>query len=160
MLNTLFTDSIVPTVHMLNSTRFDQLQIVFPYSLLSISFDEHILQLHNTLHMLSSISNVLTIDIEYPVSFRNAKAHFLTQSGSSSSGTPIWNKGLKGDGQIVGVADSGLDISHCYFSDSATDTDIFNSVRTNARKVIRYQTLPGADKTDDQDGHGKLLTLP
>ncbi len=50
-----------------------------------------------------------------------------TTAGTIQSGTPgtepIWNHGIHGEGQIVGVIDSGvLDIGHCMFRDPAGNT--------------------------------------
>ena len=44
------------------------------------------------------------------------------QSGTPGT-TPIWDRGLHGEGQIVGVVDSGnLDINHCSFRDPVNNT--------------------------------------
>ena len=54
----------------------------------------------------------------------NADAASITQSGSNPIGgaggtpvgtTPIWDMGLHGEGEVVGVGDSGLDVGHCFF---------------------------------------------
>jgi hypothetical protein len=50
-----------------------------------------------------------------------------TSAGTMQSGTPgtepVWNRGIHGEGQIVGVVDSGaLDMNHCMFEDPANNT--------------------------------------
>ncbi len=30
---------------------------------------------------------------------------------------PIWEAGIRGEGQIVGIGDSGVDVDSCYFYD-------------------------------------------
>ncbi len=73
----------------------------------------------------------------------NHKARFHTQQGATTfptTGNPsIWQMGLKGAGQRVAVADTGLDEAHCAFA----DTD----------KVPLYHTFLGATR-EDTDGHG------
>jgi hypothetical protein len=48
-------------------------------------------------------------------------------AGTVQSGTPgtepVWNRGIHGEGQIVGVIDSGpVDVNHCMFRDPANNT--------------------------------------
>ena len=57
-------------------------------------------------------------------------------AGTIQSGTPgtapVWIAGLNGEGQIVGVIDSGpVDIDHCMFQDPSD-----NTVRPDHRKVV------------------------
>lgn len=56
---------------------------------------------------------------------------------------------LQGEGQIVGVADSGLDLNHAFFNDPAV-----NWASSRHRKVLAYYSLPGNDYSDDIAGHG------
>lgn len=44
------------------------------------------------------------------------------QSGTPGN-TPIWDRGIHGEGQIIGVIDSGaVDIGHCFFQDPTNNT--------------------------------------
>lgn len=44
------------------------------------------------------------------------------QSGTPGN-TPIWDRGIHGEGQIIGVIDSGaVDIGHCFFEDPTNNT--------------------------------------
>jgi hypothetical protein len=44
------------------------------------------------------------------------------QSGTAGT-APIWNQGLHGEDQIIGMIDAGMpDIGHCFFSDAAPNT--------------------------------------
>jgi hypothetical protein len=68
-----------------------------------------------------------------------------TTAGTMQSGTPgtepIWDQGIHGEGQIIGVIDSNVvDVNHCWFIDS---TD--NTIRPAHRKVvgIRNSTSSG-----------------
>ena len=70
---------------------------------------------------------------------------------------PYSNIGLDGTGQIVGIADSGLNDLSCFFMD---DSNAYPTVVTNRtgimeplrRKVIQYSV--NADFDDQQGGHG------
>ncbi|KAN0042097.1 hypothetical protein ACTFIV_004656 [Dictyostelium citrinum] len=58
---------------------------------------------------------------------------------------------LRGKGQILSIADTGLDSSHCFFSDSKFPIP-FNQVNQNHRKVVTYITYH--DNEDYVNGHG------
>ncbi|EFA81025.1 ABC transporter B family protein [Heterostelium album PN500] len=61
---------------------------------------------------------------------------------------------IKGDGQIVGIADTGLDMSHCFFNDPNTPTP-YNTINKNHRKVIAYYyNSSEGDQFDVVQGHG------
>eukprot|EP00698_Gefionella_okellyi_P022927 TRINITY_DN7693_c0_g1_i1.p2 TRINITY_DN7693_c0_g1~~TRINITY_DN7693_c0_g1_i1.p2 ORF type:complete len:1029 (-),score=261.30 TRINITY_DN7693_c0_g1_i1:3301-6387(-) len=80
----------------------------------------------------------------------NNNAHGVTQSGTPFT-TPVWNKGIQGQGQVVAVADTGLDMTSCFFSDPAVNLTL-GVVNMNARKVVLYQNI--ADGLNVQDAHG------
>jgi hypothetical protein len=76
-------------------------------------------------------------------------------------GTPIWNNyGLMGQGQVVAVADSGLDTDMCFFRHSSSSSAVTTqnismpnpvAVDNAQRKVIAYNTAPGAGQAYDHD---------
>ena len=51
---------------------------------------------------------------------------------------PLWERGLTGSGQIVGVGDTGLDYSNCLLSESPKVNPPFQSVDQARRKVVGY----------------------
>ncbi|KAG2495492.1 hypothetical protein HYH03_006436 [Edaphochlamys debaryana] len=85
---------------------------------------------------------------------------------------PYWEAGLDGRGEIVGVGDTGLDLSHCHFADPRwSAADIAGSMNRSApggdphwrpgpgahRKLVQYWLAPGAamgDAPDEGGGHG------
>ena len=100
------------------------------------------------------------------------------QSGSSWT-TPIHDRGIRGQGQIVAVLDSGLDYASCFFAEPNGTPPPFNTgtpagglewtnVDPSRRKVIAYDFLyscdqypnasgcdqPGAKGALDNHGHG------
>lgn len=64
----------------------------------------------------------------------------------------LWSKGLDGEGEVIGVGDTGIDYNHCAFHDP-NGTVPFNKVDMNAhRKIVSYWTH--ADNKDVVNGHG------
>jgi hypothetical protein len=106
--------------------------------------------------LVSSQPEVLFLQDIPKVRQLNNNAVWIVQSGSQGS-TPIFNKGLKGDDQIVAVADTGLDQYSCYFYDStngATPTSSADDPQTysDRRKVVQYVAF--GDSSDAPGGHG------
>jgi hypothetical protein len=113
---------------------------------------------------------------------RNYESSLLVQSGVSfneggafgnkDSQALLWSMGITGAGQVVGVADTGLDTQSCFFRDPAVD-ELANKVSRNAtaaglasngfksinypthRKVAQYtvESGVGGDEAVDK-GHG------
>ena len=61
---------------------------------------------------------------------------------------------LTGAGQIIGVSDTGIDMSSCYFYDPDTKPPYTKTGATSAahRKVVQYYTF--VDAADDDESHG------
>jgi hypothetical protein len=79
----------------------------------------------------------------------NARSAKLIQTAANAASpyfaaTPIWDMGINGTGQIVGIADSGLDTASCFFSDSSHSSAVARSelnspkVDYSQSKVIQY----------------------
>eukprot|EP00753_Platysulcus_tardus_P001382 PLAT11314.1.p1 GENE.PLAT11314.1~~PLAT11314.1.p1 ORF type:complete len:1096 (+),score=456.19 PLAT11314.1:51-3338(+) len=91
----------------------------------------------------------------------NKYARFTTWDGSAAAGAgvtqnPVHAAGITGQGQVVGVADSGLDYNSCFFIDTQNPVQVqrrqtFTS--RNARKVIYYNAYADAVAGEAQD-HG------
>jgi hypothetical protein len=102
---------------------------------------------------------------------RNGYANKAIQSTDGLS-TGIWSKGLRGEGQIVGVADTGIDIDNCFFRDAdqvvamcpsnatghVSASDEAGCKNEDHRKVIMYRYLPVTNPSsngfDAVEGHG------
>mmetsp|Transcript_22204 Transcript_22204/g.43185 ORF Transcript_22204/g.43185 Transcript_22204/m.43185 type:complete len:1080 (+) Transcript_22204:2-3241(+) len=84
-------------------------------------------------------------------------------SGTVITGTPylnpLYDMGISGDGQVVGISDTGVDQESCFFSDSLTgrvEGSTWSSdytVDQSRRKVIMYISPEFGDE-DDCNGHG------
>jgi hypothetical protein len=72
-----------------------------------------------------------------------AKLDNGTTTGTVQSGipnvTPIWNAGLHGENQVIGIIDSVVDINHCFFED-----DLNNTVGPAHRKVVGLRNSSGS----------------
>ncbi|GIL44358.1 hypothetical protein Vafri_1861 [Volvox africanus] len=89
---------------------------------------------------------------------------------SNSTVRPYWNANIRGDGIIVGVDDTGLDMSHCSFMDpkfrpgSLRSMFVGNPLRLYLpahRKVVQYVLPEGASVNwfgDQADGHGSHVS--
>ena len=87
--------------------------------------------------------------------------HTMYASGVVQSGVPtlrpIWSAGLLGEGQIIQVSDTGVNVDHCWFSDPwgpvPITTQAEAAFNSSKRKVIQYVVGTGGNSVD-QDGHG------
>ncbi|GBG77635.1 hypothetical protein CBR_g24081 [Chara braunii] len=67
--------------------------------------------------------------------------------------TPIFDQGLRGEGEVIGLADTGIDMQHCFFYDENKPNPPYNIHDPLRRKVVQYITF--GDSTDGtQGGHG------
>nr|CAG4710630.1 unnamed protein product [Naegleria fowleri] len=88
----------------------------------------------------------------------NKKASVMMQGFGPSpsvgmSATPFYDMGIFGNGQIVGLADSGIDWDNCLFHDVNNLIVKTDSVNMNHRKIVGYNTVlvyteNGVIKTD------------
>lgn len=68
----------------------------------------------------------------------NVAAAGTLQSGAAAN-PAIWNQGLHGEGQVIGIIDGGqLDINHCFFQDPTNNTP-----RPAHRKVLQIRNAGG-----------------
>lgn len=78
---------------------------------------------------LAECEDVQWVEAEGVVTPRNNQMAWTVQSGSSGQ-TPIWNRGLRGEGQIIGHMDGRINTSSCYFNDPS------NAIGPNHRKIV------------------------
>ncbi|KAL7536115.1 hypothetical protein ACHAXR_006924, partial [Thalassiosira sp. AJA248-18] len=85
---------------------------------------------------------------------------WITQSGKLNQ-RPFFDMGLDGSGQVVAVADGGLDQDNCYFRDSRSNNA--NAIygkdgwNMNRRKIVHYDDTFG-DRTERTNGHGTYVS--
>lgn len=108
-----------------------------------------------TLTSIVEIPQVYWAFIRKPFKLFNRWSKSITQSGSATDEVyPIFNANITGRNRVVGVVDTGLDMTSCFFKDENRSLS-FNVMNNQHRKVVYYKTFAG--KTDDVvvgGGHG------
>ena len=72
----------------------------------------------NGIEALSNVAGVMWVEIRPRIKTHNKFSHGNTQSGvwsNEPSATPFWQAGVKGQGEIVGCGDTGIDVDSCFF---------------------------------------------
>ena len=92
------------------------------------------------------------------VQLDNEKAQWVVQGAVSNRQNerirPFFDSGLDGSGQVVSIADTGLDVNNCYFKDDRGKGSSFSSWDYTRRKVVRYDvSTRGGDTSDTVRGH-------
>ena len=93
----------------------------------------------------------------------NEISHRSLQSGSPSGPTPLHDRGLHGEGQIIAIVDTGLDINNCFFAEYDGRLPPFNTgspaggldwenVDLTRRKVVAYNFLYSCDQYPGKPG--------
>jgi hypothetical protein len=97
-----------------------------------------------------------------PVS-ANEVSYRSLQSGSANGATPLFDRGIHGEGQIIAVLDTGVDINSCYFAEGDNAPPPFNTgspqggldwenVDLTRRKIVAYDYLYSCDQYPNAQG--------
>ncbi len=79
----------------------------------------------------------------------NNTTRWVIQTNQSGN-TSVWSHGIRGEGQLVGEMDSGVDWQSCFFRDPEGDP-----IGNNHRKIQDYSTWGSGSAYDKcTDGHG------
>ncbi|MEX1311125.1 MAG: hypothetical protein AB1Z65_11945, partial [Candidatus Sulfomarinibacteraceae bacterium] len=97
-------------------------------------------RLDEVLDELRKTAGLILAEPQAPVRLFNSGSVWRCQSGVPDS-TPIFDHGLRGEGQIIGIMDTGLDIDDCRFDDP----------------LVGLPALNGPDGTDVDLEHRKVL---
>jgi subtilisin family serine protease len=87
---------------------------------------------------LIEMEEVYTVCGSEEVELDNGVTSFTIQSGMPGC-TPIWDCGLHGEGQIIGIIDSVVDVNHCFFKDAFD-----NTIRPAHRKIVGFRSSTSA----------------
>ena len=119
-------------------------------------------------HMLKKVTDWLVrqplvhwVQERREITLRNKHGSKAVQSWNAST-HEIWDRGIDGSGQIVGVADTGIDYDNCFFRDSTMPTPAMCTgsnppatfINHNHRKIVTYRSFSGSDDLDYYGGHG------
>jgi len=111
--------------------------------------------LEKLLVMLSSRDEVYRIEKFRDKYVMNNEASWINQSGVLDE-RPVWDHGITGAGQKVAIADTGLDIDHCFYHDPFHELPLFvgDMIDPNQRKVVGYYVWTPKGNDWDKQGHG------
>jgi PKD repeat protein len=110
---------------------------------------------------LASADTVSWIEPFRELHFHNVNSSGPIQGGvAGDAGRTIFQHGLTGSGQIVAVADSGVDVDSCFFTTYNGRTQVTEATSTTGsdpgplfpdRKIIGYWVQPGAQAYDNNE---------
>ena len=113
--------------------------------------------------LLERTPGLVLAEPQAPVRLLNADSVWRCQSGESAS-TPIFEHGLRGEGQVIGIMDTGLDVDDCRFIDPVVGLPAVNQadgteVNLDHRKVLAVdfhwdEDWPPQSTSWDDQGHG------
>jgi hypothetical protein len=115
------------------------------------------------LRRCAELPTVLWLEMAAQMEMANAlSAAVLQQAGpparaGTALNTPLWDQGLDGTNQLVGVGDTGIDWDSCFFSDSGSPPP-FDQVDSAAPKIVAYWRI--SDSSDEPSGHGMPVPIP
>jgi hypothetical protein len=89
---------------------------------------------------IAELAAVRSVEEVGDITLNNGTTSWVVQSNVSGS-RPLWAKGLRGDGQIVGHIDGALDLNHCFFRDAVNNTP-----GPAHRKVVAARNVNGGTK--------------
>jgi subtilisin family serine protease len=90
---------------------------------------------------LAAMAEVQWIEPKANITTRNSLVASNVQSGAGTTGmTPIWDRGIHGEGQVIGHIDGELDRNHCFFRDTVNNTP-----GPGHRKIVGYRGSFGSD---------------
>lgn len=107
----------------------------------------------SVISLLSSIPAVTWIETRFPTVAFNKWAPGIVQMGIHN-GLPLTAANITGENEIIGVADSGLDVYTCFMYDPDTAVP-YDTVDMSHRKVVKYDTYVDAE---DGSGHGTTVS--
>jgi subtilisin-like proprotein convertase family protein len=123
-------------------------------------------EVRNRVTVLAGRNDVFWIGLRGRRTLANDNAIWVGQSGlNGGQTTPVFNHGIRGEGQVAAILDTGLDADMCYFRDPVLGLPLANigtgsaAVDPNHRKVLAVDFLWNADDPADpadwdNQGHG------
>lgn len=118
----------------------------------------------NELIERADLEDVLFVERIHHLGLFNDRSAGTIQSGTqgvAEAATPIWAKGLRGEGQIVGLIDTGVDADGCWYSGASEKLPKTNTwseaggygkeVDDSHSKVIAYDFLYSCDQYSEAD---------
>lgn len=86
---------------------------------------------------LAELDDVQYVEDAPEITLRNSTTRWIVQSNVTNV-TPFYDNGIRGEGQVVGIMDGKINVTHCSFSD-------VNPIGPTHRKILAYNTSQGSD---------------
>jgi len=112
---------------------------------------------------LERTQNLVWAEPQSPVRLLNDASVWRCQSGVPEA-APVFDRGLRGEGQVIGIMDTGLDVDDCRFDDPVVGLPAVNQadgieINADHRKVVAVDFHWDADwplqpRGWDDHGHG------
>ncbi len=97
---------------------------------------------------LAAREEVVWINDDLPMELHNDTSRWVIQTNTPGD-TRIWDKGIRGEGEVIAIGDTGLDYDMPWFRDPAGVP-----IGLQHRKVIGYDATYGDDYDANSPGHG------
>ncbi|MEN3044076.1 MAG: S8 family serine peptidase [Candidatus Hydrothermales bacterium] len=104
----------------------------------SLTHPVFVLEYKDSIKKLAFDENIFWIEEKRPFFKMNDRTYWVIQNNVLNT-SPIWNKGIKGENQIINIMDTGVDTASCFF-------------RNN--KIIWKESYSGFYTDACKDGHG------
>lgn len=116
--------------------------------------------LHSIVNYIQQHPYVTLIQPKAHYRLNNKHAKRVVQSGHKQT-TPVYDYGIYGDNQLIGIGDTGIDYDNCFFYDPDVELPV-NKLDMKHRKIVYYHTVPvNPDVSEspmgpatDEEGHG------
>jgi subtilisin family serine protease len=99
---------------------------------------------------IADFPEVISVERRHQAAFSNLVDAMAIQNSRAPS-RELWDHGLHGEGQVLGIGDTGVDHDNCFFSDSQRAVPI-GRIDPSHRKIVAY--WPDSDGSDVLEGHG------
>ncbi len=102
------------------------------------------------LEVLESVANlraVYWVEPWHPIRLMNDRCQWVVQTNSSGVRT-IWDKGIRGEGQVLSSSDSGVRVTHNMFYDPSVPLTTWGDYPAH-RKVVAYKQIGSATFGDE-----------
>lgn len=91
------------------------------------------------------------LNVDAVSAVQSGTAGFPGRRPATVGTTPIWDMGLHGEGEIVGVMSTGLDGGHCFFENAAGEIPVDQVYGPSHRKIVSYRAHADGGATGQRD---------
>jgi len=82
----------------------------------SLKHPVFVIKYQGDLNKLALDDNIFWIEEKRPMFKMNDRTYWVIQNNVPNT-SPVWNKGIHGEGQVINIMDTGVDTASCFFRD-------------------------------------------